>query len=92
MLLVIGLLASPIGCFASCPRHQHECGSQTSSASICPYDILAAAKTVKAALPAIPAVSIETAAAPPLVILPAYLPVQVLDRADLHPADCVLRV
>ena len=96
ILLLIGLIAIPIGCvLAICPAVDHDCCPKSAStATACPYDILSTSSAactspaltlhaVVTAMPAAPVVSIAPVA--PTLSL-------VSDTGDLHIVNRVLLI
>jgi len=89
ILLLAGLLASPIGCLASCPAFHDGCTHQPASVTLCPYDILSVAKAV---LPAVVTSAVEPIAAIFVAIAPPAPQTRTIDDTDLHLANRVLRI
>lgn len=89
ILLLIGLLGTPIGCMASCPQLHHDCCSKASSTTICPLDILSAAK---AALPAVAPVRVVPVVVTLVSVAPHWYAARPFDAGDLHLFNRVLRI
>lgn len=89
ILLLIGLLGSPLGCVASCPLQSHDCCSTHSQQAICPYDILSLAKAVP---PAVPVVCVEPVAVVLVALSTPVVSPRLVDAGDLCLSNRVLRI
>jgi hypothetical protein len=90
-LLVLGILASPIGCIVACPDL---CCPESAGVSPCPFDILAVAKDSQPAHINDAAMAVAEPAVSPLVAAPAVsilTPVAANSR-DLHLSIRILRI
>jgi hypothetical protein len=90
-LLVLGILASPIGCIVACPDL---CCPESASVSPCPFDILAVAKDSQPAHVIDAALAVAEPVVSPVIAGPAvsiFTPVAA-DGRDLHLSIRILRI
>jgi hypothetical protein len=89
-LLVVGILASPIGCIVACPDL---CCPESAGVSTCPLDVLAGAKDSQPAM-----VFAAVAVSAPVVLTPIAAPSETVftpvaaDGRDLHLSIRILRI
>jgi hypothetical protein len=96
VLLLIGLMAIPIGCvLAQCPAADHQCCPKSDTAvSTCAFDILSAARTSATSLGVTLSAAIVPLPVVPLVYDRAIFPAISLlrDSGDLHIVNRVLLI
>jgi hypothetical protein len=95
VVLLIGLLAIPIGCIlAVCPAVDHDCCPKSDSAiSGCPYDILSLAKTAVNSIAIVVSAAVLPIPAAPMIYHPAFQIVALVpDTRDLNILNRVLLI